>query len=201
MSLASKLVANLVTPETSLFRFCEGELEAIDRELARLHGRTARILIVPCSHGEEAFTMSAYFLKRSIDFQIDAFDVQPELIIEAATGRLTFGFPNEYLEEAGRVSKDVLDRIRFRVGDAFSLPLVAEERYDIVLCRNFIGYFVFEQARRLVEGLAARVRPGGTLMLDGHCLSKFAALNDVVRSFGASRFLDYPVFMFPDSVG
>src|SRR5688572_16275310 len=41
MSLEEKLLANLITPETSLFRFAEGEMEAIDRELLpKVAGRT-----------------------------------------------------------------------------------------------------------------------------------------------------------------
>src|SRR5262245_42117385 len=51
MTLEQKLLANLITPETQLFRFSEGELEAIDRELLpKVSGRIARVLIVPCSH-------------------------------------------------------------------------------------------------------------------------------------------------------
>src|SRR6185295_5939049 len=39
MSLREKVLANLVTPETTLFRFTEGEMEALDREiLPRLRG-------------------------------------------------------------------------------------------------------------------------------------------------------------------
>ncbi len=34
MSLADKLYANLITPETALFRFAEGELEAVEALLA-----------------------------------------------------------------------------------------------------------------------------------------------------------------------
>src|SRR5687767_1780545 len=102
MTLEEKILSNLITPETSLFRFSEGEMEAIDRHLLpHLSKRKAEILIVPCSHGEEAFTIAAYFLKVGIDFGIRAFDVQPALIDEARTGRLTFGYPVEYLASPG----------------------------------------------------------------------------------------------------
>lgn len=201
MNLEEKLLANLITPETSLFRFSEGELEAIGRHLVpTLSGQRARVLIVPCSHGEEAFTIAAHFLKLSVDFEIDAFDVQPALIEEAKLGRLTFGYPLEYLENPGRVSARVLERIRFKVGDAFELPLPepsAGGSFHVVLCRNFIGYFTPEVAEALVTGLAARVRPGGILLLDGFALSKMPSLLLTLNAIGAVQLRGRPAFHFP----
>lgn len=198
MTLREKLLANLVTPETTLFRFTEGELEALDREiLPRLHGRTARVLIVPCSLGDEAFTMAAFLLKRGLDFEIRAFDIQPQLVEIARTGRLTFGYPPEYLATPGRVGDDVLRRIRFEVGDAFNLPLPVgnEGCFDVVLCRNFVGYFVPEKALELTRKLAARVHPGGVLFLDGFCLQKFPALVPELATRGFMRQGERPVFL------
>ncbi|MCW8133077.1 MAG: hypothetical protein KIS92_22210 [Planctomycetota bacterium] len=274
MTLREKILANLVTPETTLFRFTEGELEALDREiLPRLHGRTARVLVVPCSLGDEAFTMAAFLLKRGLAFEIRAFDLQPQLVEIARTGRLTFGYPPEYLAAAGRVSADVLRRIRFEVGDAFNLPLPAppgmpplptappkldasprpdaapdasaprkipvapvpaplvgegkgggspahaphasdhagaqpaeevsaspclrgeEGSFDVVLCRNFVGYFVPEKALEVTMKLAARVAPGGVLFLDGFCLLKFPALQPALEKDAFTRQGDRPVFL------
>ncbi|MCK6549066.1 methyltransferase domain-containing protein [Myxococcota bacterium] len=203
MTLDEKLLANLITPETSLFRFSEGELEALDRELLpQLRGRTAKVLIVPCSHGEEAFTIAAYFAKQRIDHQIVAFDVQPALIEEARTGRLTFGYPTEYLAQPGFVSSEVLARIDFRVGDAFALPLPpAERELDVVLCRNFVGYFQVDRACALVDALAARVAPGGVLFLDGFCVQKMPELVDVLARRGASAPRSRAAFVFPRTDG
>lgn len=198
MTLAEKLLANLITPETSLFRFSEGEMEAIDRELLpRVQDRVARVLIVPCSHGEEAFTMAAYFLKAKVQFAIRAFDVQPALIAEAKTGRLTFGYPLECLRSPGLVSEEVLRHIRLEVGDAFQLPLAEGERtFDLVLCRNFIGYFEPEKAKALVGSLAGHVDAGGILFLDGFCLSKMPVLEQALLARGATRLSGRPAFRF-----
>jgi chemotaxis methyl-accepting protein methylase len=195
MTLAEKILANLITPETTLFRFSEGEMEAIDRHLLpHLDGRRAEILIVPCSHGEEAFTIAAYFLKVGLDFGIRAFDVQPALIEEARTGRLTFGYPIEYLRSPGFVSPAVLERIAFGVGDAFALPLDGE-RFDLVLCRNFAGYFVEEVALDLVEKLRGRVAPGGVLFLDSFCVGKHPSIAAHLVNGGARRIYDRPAFV------
>jgi chemotaxis methyl-accepting protein methylase len=198
MTLEEKLLANLITPETTLFRFSEGELEAIDRELLpRVSGRTARVLIVPCSHGEEAFTIAAYFLKTKVAFSIRAFDVQPALIAEAQTGRLTFGYPLEQLKTPGFVAENVLKHIRFEVGNAFELPLGPRERtFDLVLCRNFVGYFEPRTATNLVTKLATHVETGGILFLDGFCLSKMPVLETELLRIGANRLYSRPAFRF-----
>ncbi|MFO0723836.1 MAG: CheR family methyltransferase [Myxococcota bacterium] len=198
MSLEEQLLANLITPETSLFRFSEGELEALDRELLpRIHGRTARVLIVPCSHGEEAYTIAAYLLKQRQAFHIDAFDVQPALIEEAKTGRLSFGYPAEHLAQPGRVAESVLRHIRFSVGDAFQLPLDPEASYEVVLCRNFVGYFRADVAGRLVSALTRRVAPGGILLLDSFCVSKIPEITVALGEAGARQLYGRPVFQLP----
>ncbi len=198
MTLAEKLLANLITPETTLFRFNEGEMEAIDRHLLpHLAGRQARILIVPCSHGEEAFTIAAYFLKVGLDFRIDAFDVQPALVEEARSGRLTFGYPAEFLSAPGYVSTTVLDRITFAVGDAFALPL-ADQRFDLVLCRNFVGYFVEATAVALVEKLRLLTAADGVLFLDGFCVAKLPAIERHLESKGARKLFGRPAYVQPD---
>ncbi len=200
MSLKDKLLANLVTPETSLFRFNEGEMEALDEELLpRLRSGDARILVVPCSHGEEAFTMAAYLLKVKVAFSMVAIDVQPSLIQEARTGVLTFGFPSEFLKHPGYVADAVLDRIEFVVGDVFDLPLDKAERFDIVLCRNLVGYFVPDTAAALVRALCDRVRPGGALFLDSFCLTKTPALTTLLTQLGARQLRGRPVFLLPET--
>ena len=198
MSLEEKLLANLITPETSLFRFAEGEMEAIDRELLpKVAGRTARVLIVPCSHGEEAFTVAAYFLKQKVQFSIRAFDIQSALIAEAKTGRLTFGYPLDCLKTPGFVSNEVLKHIRFEVGNAYELPLGPRERtFDLVLCRNFVGYFEPVSARALVTKLSSHVDTGGILFLDSFCLSKMPVLETELLSRGARRLFTRPAFRF-----
>lgn len=194
MTLEEKLLANLITPETTLFRFSEGELEAIDRHLLpHLDGREAKILIVPCSHGEEAFTIAAYFLKVGVPFSIRAFDVQPALIEEARTGRLTFGYPVEFLSSPGFVAERVLTSIRFEVGDAFDLP-PTDEQFDLILCRNFLGYFVEESAVAVVEDLRSRLADGGVLFLDSFCLSRLPGIERALLERGFQRLFQRPAF-------
>ena len=198
MPLADKIRTNLVTSETALFRFTEGEIQAVERHLfPQLAGGTVRILVVPCSHGEEAFTLAAFFLKRGVDFRIRAFDLLPALVEEARSGRLTFGYPLEHLRQPGFVAGDVLERIEFGVGDAFNLPLGPPCRgdpFELVVCRNFLGYFVPEKAAGLARDLAGRVAPGGALFLDSFCLAKTPGIARALGEAGLARFEGRAVF-------
>ena len=45
---------------------------------------------------------------QSLLFEISAFDIQPALIASARSGRLTFGYPEEYLATPGRVAPSVI---------------------------------------------------------------------------------------------
>lgn len=194
MSTREKLLCNLVTAETALFRFGEGEIEASRAVLERLGGEPARVLIVPCSHGEEAFTVAAFLIQEGVQPDITAFDIQPALIDEARTGRLTFGYPVEYLDTPGYVSRAVLDRIAFQVGDAFALPLPPERTFHLVMCRNFLGYFVPSRAAALARALAGRVAPGGKLFLDGFCLGKTPEIGVALAELGFGARGRHPVF-------
>ncbi len=194
MSLRNKVLSNLITAETALFRFAEGELEALSTLPARAENDPVRVLIVPCSHGEEAFTVAAHFLRLATRFSIRAFDIQPALVEEARTGRLTFGYPTEYLSTPGYVSESVLEHIEFDRGDAFALPLPEDATFDVVLCRNFIGYFVPDRASELVDALARRLAPGGLLFLDSFCSAKMPLLLDTLARRDVTRLGAHPVF-------
>lgn len=194
MTAREKLLCNLVTAETALFRFGEGEIEASRAVLEGRAGEPVRVLIVPCSHGEEAFTVAAFLIQERVQADIAAFDIQPALIEEARTGRLTFGYPIEYLDTPGYVSRAVLDRIAFEVGDAFALPLSPERTFDLVMCRNFLGYFVPSRAAALTRSLAARVAPGGRLFLDSFCLGKTPEIGAALESLGFHADGRHPAF-------
>lgn len=201
MTLEQKIRCNLVTNETVLFRFTEGEWLTLQRRLIpRFARRTGRILSAPCSHGEEAFSLAAACLQAGVDFRLDAVDVQPECIAEGKTGRLTMGFPIEYLQSPAIVGAKALEKIAFRVGDLLVPPGgegIPDARWDLVVCRNFLGYFVELVAVRCVTMLASRVEPGGALFLDSFCLEKFPLLEPSIGVAGLTRDGHHPVFVRP----
>ena len=199
MSTEQKLRCNLVTNETVLFRFSEGEWDALQRIVARFAGgaREARVLCAPCSHGEEAFSVAAACLQAGASFTIDACDIQPECVAEARLGRMTMGFPDAWLETPAIVARPVLDRIRFAVGDLLAAPgegAFPEGSWDLIVCRNFLGYFRESIAVGVATTLASRIQPGGALFLDSFCVAKFPALAPALAHAGVDRQGASPVF-------
>lgn len=203
MTAEQKIRCNLITNETVLFRFSEGEWDALQKLIARFAAREdgGRILCAPCSHGEEAFSMAAACLQAGVRFAIDACDIQPECIAEASRGRMTMGFPDPYLETPAIVGARVLEKIRFATGDLFLTPgapgAVPGGPYDLIVCRNFLGYFRDPFATRIATSLARALRPAGTLFLDSYCVSKFPGLESALESAGLARRGATPVFAAP----
>lgn len=208
MTIEQQVRCQLITNETVLFRFSEGEWSAlVHRLLPRFAARAAadggdrggeaaacRILSAPCSHGEEPFSLAAACLQLGIPFRIDALDIQPACIEEARTGRLTMGFPAAYLESPAVVGPAVRERIDFRVGDLLD-PLPGNDDWDLVVCRNFLGYFQEKIAVDTAARLAVRVRRGGALFLDSFCLAKFPGLVHTLVGAGLRRDGEHPVFV------
>lgn len=199
MSLDDQLRCNLVTNETVLFRFSEGEWEVLVGLLGRLRGRVGRILSAPCSHGEEAFSIAAACLHEGVEFLVDAVDVQAACIDAARTGRLSLGFPEQWLAQPAIVGPEVLGRVRFAQADLCVAPGgpggPPGGPYDLVVCRNFLGYWTEPRAMEIAVGLARRVGPGGALFVDAFCLRKFTALSAAFRACGLARVADHPVFV------
>lgn len=202
MTLEQKIRCNLITNETVLFRFTEGEWLALHRRLVpRFVGKDAqplRVLSAPCSHGEEAYSLAAACLQSGVDFRVDAVDIQPECIAEGKTGRLTMGFPLDYLDTPAIVGEKAMEKIEFRTGDLLGAPGdggIPDSRWDLVVCRNFLGYFVEDVAVRCAAQLAKRIEPGGALFLDSFCIGKFPSLAPVLLASGLKRDEAHPVFL------
>lgn len=199
MTLEQKLRCNLITNETVLFRFTEGEWLVLQRRLIpRFAAAGGRALCAPCSHGEEAFSLAAECLHAGVDLTIDAIDIQDECIAEARRGRLTMGFPIAYLETPAVVGGAVLSRIHFRAGDLLVAPGpggIPDARWDLILCRNFLGYFVEAVAVDCALRLAGRVSAGGALFVDSFCLAKTPTLAAAIEDSGLRRVDHHPIFV------
>jgi chemotaxis protein methyltransferase CheR len=171
----------LTVHETFFFR----ELEPLRVAIVRLlkpridAGERVRVWCAASSTGEEplSFAMLAASLDCLERIEILASDLSPAALAKARAG--TFGpravrgpFPvwaEAYLrsKEGGyEVSKELIASIDWR--ELNLLDRAAIERLgpiDLILCRNVLIYFRDEIARRVVETLAARLRPGGSLLV------------------------------------
>lgn len=200
MTLEQKLRSNLITNETVLFRFSEGEWETLQSFVTRFRpNRPGRILCAPCSHGEEAFSVAAGCLQAQVSFSIDAYDIQTACIEAARSGRLSLGFPDAYLESPAVVSAQVLERIRFEVVDLLAEPGTATALgpgpWDLIVCRNFLGYFIEPTALHLAQRLARSLDSGGALFLDSFCVGKFSGLVRALEDCHLRRRGASPIFV------
>jgi|SRR5687768_13940535 len=173
MSLEEKLRANLVTNETCLMRFEEPELrymrETVLPDLKTRNG--ARILSLPCSHGEEAVSIAIECLEAGIrEFLVHGKDVQPACIEAARSGTIPYQGLSRYV--TGVVAPEVMSHLSYAVADVFADDIGAD--YDLIVCRNFLGYFtpsvIAETARKLANAL--RFDAVGYLLVDPFVLRK-----------------------------
>jgi chemotaxis protein methyltransferase WspC len=178
-----QLIDAVVVPETWFFRD-RGAFDAlVGHTLAQWRAsRPAgpmRLLSVPCSTGEEPYSMAMALLDLGVDapaFQIDAADISERslAVARAATYRRN-SFRGEALEfrarhfdargDAFALRPAVTSRVRLRRANLLDQGIAAGAPYDVVFCRNLLIYFERETQDRALQILAGLLSPAGTLFL------------------------------------
>lgn len=180
------LIEAVVVPETWFFRnkksFAFLSNYVIREWLPKHRGDRLRVLSVPCSTGEEPYSIIMALMDAGIGenrFHIDGVDIS-----EAALGRANSGvynkgsfrgddlsFRKRYFEPKGdayQLNADVRKGAQFIKGnlldDSFFMD---QEPYDIIFCRNLLIYLSSEAKRRVVEILDRLLMRSGVLFL-GH---------------------------------
>ncbi len=177
-----RLVEAVVVPETWFFRDREAftALAKLAREPhAREPERRLRLLSLPCSSGEEPYSMAMALLDAGLPpeaFAIDAIDVSARAIALAERG--VYGrnaFRGHRLEFRDRHFTPVADgwhlaapvrkTVRFARMNLFDAGLLANGPYDFVFCRNLLIYFDRDDQARAVDTLEALLSAEGTLFV------------------------------------
>jgi chemotaxis protein methyltransferase WspC len=177
------LIEAVVVPETWFFRdraaFAVLARAAIEAGWSR-HGRSARILSVPSSTGEEPYSIAMALLDAGLTsdaFHVEAVDVSEAAIsraLAARYGRNSFrGRDLEYrarhfhAEDGGyRLAERVRRQVSFRQSNLFSLDATGESVvYDAIFCRNLLIYFDRATQDQAVRTLARRLAPNGLLFV------------------------------------
>jgi chemotaxis protein methyltransferase WspC len=155
-----ELIEAVVVPETSFFRHSESfealQKFALERVSALPASRVLRVLSVPCSSGEEPYSIVMALLDAGIPattFEVEGVDISTsvlELAREGAYGRNSFRgqelpFRSKYFEttaEGFRLRQDVKRRVRFLQGNLLDTQfLLGNDPYDFIFCRNVLIYF------------------------------------------------------------
>lgn len=176
-----ELVNAIVVPETWFFRDPRAFAVMTQHVAGRgAHAGPLRLLSLPCSTGEEPYSMAMALLDAGIPadgFVIDAVDVSTRNIVEARRalyGRNSFrgrdlAFRDRHFDavEGGyRPHPAVRAPVRLRTGNLFDPGLLlGEPAYDVIFCRNLLIYFDRVDQIRALERLGARLAPDGLLLV------------------------------------
>ncbi|KQB54616.1 chemotaxis protein CheR [Pseudomonas endophytica] len=198
------LIESVIVPETWFFRYPEsfatlGRLAK--QRLAETAGlRTLRILSVPCSTGEEPYSIAMALFDAAIaghQFKVEALDVSPLSVVRAQSalyGKNSFrgqdiGFRDRYftaVNDAYQLSERVQEQVSFKVGNLLDPTLFAHQApYDIVFCRNLLIYFDLNTQYQALDVLKRLTRADGALFIgpaEGSLLSRLG-----MHSIGAPQ--------------
>ncbi|MDR6708717.1 MULTISPECIES: CheR family methyltransferase [unclassified Novosphingobium] len=181
-----QLVEAVVVPETWFFRnpqaFRAMERDVLGPRLRADPQRCARLLSLPCSTGEEAYTMAMALMESGIEphrFSIEAVDISQHAIDTARAGcygRNSFrghelAFRDRYFDAAPHgwtLREEVRAPVRFSQGNIFAPGFMAQAGgFDVIFCRNMLIYFDIPRQKQAIAVLRRLLAPDGTLFV-GH---------------------------------
>lgn len=179
------LGADLAVPETWFFRGGRILFDRLagflaDRASMRTAGTRVRALSVPCSTGEEPYSLAIALHERLLtpdDYAIDAVDQSERALSRAAIGRYNeFAFREggtdshpayfRRVDERWELLSHLRAAVRFLPGnlaDPIFLPL--ERPYDLVLCRNLFIYLTPDAKVRAMANLDRLLALDGRLCI------------------------------------
>ena len=184
------LVNSMTVNETYFFRedyqfdaLVRDILPALTRNKAR--GEPVRIWSIPCSSGEEPYSIAINILERwaqadSWNIEISASDIDSKILHAARTGlfgerslsRVSAQLRSKYFSPRLNGDFQICDELRESID--FSLVNVVDPLHthrfrniDVIFCRNLLIYFDDVGRRDVVEMFFEAMRPGGYICL-GH---------------------------------
>jgi len=181
--LITELIDEITVPETWFFRDSESFKYLRDYSTKKFLNNTQeiKILSVPCSTGEEPYSIAMTLLAAGFEpfrIIIDAIDINKICIEKAEAG--VFGnnsFRNgiepdllffDVIDNA-YVIKDTVKRcIRFECCNALEPSTFKNDiKYDIIFCKNLIIYLTEDARKQLLANLENHLAPDG-LIFAGH---------------------------------
>lgn len=176
-----ELIDAVVVPETWFFRDREA-FAAMTRHARENRGTVAplRLLSLPCSTGEEPYSMAMALFDAGFEareFSIDAIDVSTRNLVyaeRAVYGRNSFrgddlGYRDRHFDavEGGFSPHERVRRqVRFSLGNLLGPPPQPRpEPYDVIFCRNLLIYFDRETQGLALDRLRQMLADKGLLLV------------------------------------
>jgi chemotaxis protein methyltransferase WspC len=183
----TELIEAVVIPETWFFRN-DKSFVALREQVRQWHqsGRLRaplRALSLPCSTGEEPYSIAITLLEAGLDtsrFRVDAVDISRHALESAKQGRYgAHSFRGRQdarikrryfaeLEGAFSVAQEVRTAVNFRHGNILKPATLSEDAsYDVIFCRNLLIYFDEDTKLRAYQNIHRLLKDDGLLVL-GH---------------------------------
>ena len=219
------LIEAVIVPETWFFRYPESFAtlaKLASKRLAQLHNmRALRILSLPCSTGEEPYSIAMALLDAGLaphQFKVEGLDVSPlsvERAKRARYGKNSFrGQQIDFRERHFSAEADgyllnqrVREQVRLQVGNLLDPTLLANEPpYDFVFCRNLLIYFDQPTQQQVFEVLKRLTHEEGVLFIgpaEGSLLGRLGMRSiGIPQSFAFSRHSEplpepFPAYIAP----
>lgn len=174
------------------------------------HGQAVRIWSIPCSTGEEPYSLAMWLLENwpqvdSHDVEIVGSDIDTNVLVAAREGvfgkralmRLTPQIIDKYFVDLGGERWQILDDLRNSV--RFTVANLVERSetrphglFDVIFCRNVLIYFDDASRRVAAENLYENLAPGGFI-----CLGHTESMSRISPLFEVCRFADAIVYRRP----
>jgi chemotaxis protein methyltransferase WspC len=161
-------------------------------------GETLRVLTIPCSTGEEPYTVAMALLGAGLPtdrFTVDAVDISHRAVERAKRAVYgqnsfrgpTLDFRHQYFTptpEGYLLAPEVRRQVRFETGNVLAADFrPGAGRFDVIFCRNLLIYFDRPTQTRVVKALSAMLAPDGLLFV-GHAETSIPA----TAGFTATRY-------------
>jgi chemotaxis protein methyltransferase WspC len=178
-----ELVEHLVVPETYFFRDRKPFDFLINYVRTNWHSSSyptkLRLLSVPCSSGEEPYSLAIALLEAGLPahrFSIDAIDISKHAITKAKRavyGKNSFRGEswvdqNRYFQPAAEgyeVISPVRSTVNFRQGNLLNAFSNTQTKYDIIFCRNLLIYLEPAACTQVLTILERLLLPKGLLFV------------------------------------
>lgn len=203
----NELIEEVVVPETWFFRN-KTPFDALRVIVKRdvlpnlKSSEKIRILSIPCSTGEEPYSIAMALLEEGVNarrISIDAVDISKKALAKARRaiyGRNSFRDVDEqmivkYFEKVRsghHLIESVRNLVQFKLGNFLVGSLSPHPNYyDVIFCRNLLIYFNRDTQRAALEKLHRSLKDTGVLFV-GHAETAQISRNDFLQYKHARSF-------------
>ena len=203
-----RLINSFTVNETYFYRE-EHQLRCLSRSMLpeivreRRPGDLVRVWSMPCSTGEEAYSIALWLLENwamvdVYNIEIAGSDIDTDAVAAAIRGlfgtralsKLPPQLVEAYFEPAAGGVREIIDDLKESVkftscNLADDVAMAAMGRFDVIFCRNLLIYFDEESRKVAARHLHRALNPGGYL-----CLGHTESMSRISDQFELRRFPD-----------